>query len=335
MLCGAVIASCVLVFSADRVPEKVASVNVGRQGTESLRWQSTGDTLVGRSATGGLNAWKWSGESKKLSLTVDKMNDGHVVSSNGAYVAVRELDTKVVSVLTVSDYTVRARFESKYDPEVVSDDGEWVAFAAGVVFQVRRSKDGSNVWESRIDSPHLEFVQLIRKPRGALLINDRNLENPKAGSAKADLVSFDEAWRPKAPSRVRLFRPHAVALSGDGSTLVVSESNGDVVIWDTVKGMTISTPRKGLDIIDYAVRISRDAKWVAMGGDASRARRTGRELVHGEVSVSNVLTGKEMVNLRFPGNTVRAVDISPDNRWLAVGTESGEISLWDVGEFLK
>lgn len=324
-----------IIVCADDVPKKVAHTNAGRLGVKTVRWQPNGETVVARAFLGGLSAWNWSADDRKISLILDKMNDGHVMSPTGGFVAIRDLEKDEVTVCSVPDYMVKATFASKHDPEAISDDGKTVAFVVDSVLRLCEAKDGRIVWESRVGSAHMEYLEIITKPKAVLFINDRNLENPSAGSARGELLSLIESWRPTNPPPTLLFRLRALALSNDSSTLAITQSNGDVIIWDTVKGKVISRPRKNRDVVDYDLRFSRDMRWVAMGGDASRTKHAGMNPVLGEAWICEVSSGRQVVSLTFPGDLVRTVDLSPDNAWLAVGCESGELSLWQVKELLK
>lgn len=107
-----------------------------------------------------------------------------------------------------------------------------------------------------------------------------------------------------------------VAFVQGSQSLVSSDSDGEVKLWNTSTGRDESTLAKHTDTA-YNLAISTDGQLVASAGHDKMLR------------VSNILQRKETLTIRTAEN-LYGVAISPNNRHLLSGNVQGEIKLWDV-----
>ncbi len=168
----------------------------------------------------------------------------------------------------------------------------------------------------------------------------------EAGDAAAALPSF-RAGSPTAPVM-------AVAISPDGREVAAGGFNGWVTILDVARKRAEDLALEGRDIV-WRLSFSPDGLPLAISRPTAsvwdfgvgRARTTGNQgLVAFTASGEEVwleAAGREApVRLRGPGgvdcevlprwDAIRGVDFSPGAGLLALGTESGQVVVWNVPE---
>lgn len=111
-----------------------------------------------------------------------------------------------------------------------------------------------------------------------------------------------------------------VAWSPDGRLIVSGDSLGmdDTVVWDSRVGKVLLRLENSHSYLG-ALSWSWDGKQIAGAGD-------------GVIAIWDALTGKQLQRLTsgMMSERIQSVAWSPDDRWLAAGTYSGRIYLWDM-----
>jgi WD40 repeat protein len=120
----------------------------------------------------------------------------------------------------------------------------------------------------------------------------------------------------------------SVAFSPDGKSLITSDQDGEVRVWDAATG---KVERKFThDRAPWAV-LSPDGKWLAtVGGPVKDGKR------HWSVKLWDYRTGEEKQTIPSQEGLTSAICFSPDSKRLAVGVES-TVRIWDIekAEFEK
>jgi WD40 repeat protein len=124
--------------------------------------------------------------------------------------------------------------------------------------------------------------------------------------------------------------PFSIAFSPDSSTLAIGRIPGAVELWDVVTGERLNT-LTGLSLEVASIAWSPDGEIIA----ASAARLLSSTAVRPNPSLAiaawDVTSGELLYARENPSDRdeVFQIALSPDGKWLASGTESGEIHLWD------
>jgi WD40 repeat protein len=125
-----------------------------------------------------------------------------------------------------------------------------------------------------------------------------------------------------------------VAWSPDGSRLVSgsSLSNGQTVIWDEHSGDVLLRPvLESGNTNPYlgALSWSPNGKWIAAGGSLMNPDNGSGA---GFIALWDAHTGQQVVLLSegMASERIQSLAWSPDNHWLAAGSTSGKIFLWDM-----
>ena len=121
------------------------------------------------------------------------------------------------------------------------------------------------------------------------------------------------------------------AWSPDGLQIVSGNSLGtySIIVWEPQSGKTLQTLRNSASG-EYlgALAWSPDGREIAGGG--SQLRGGGATL--GLLEVWEAATGKsiDLTTAAIQFDRIESLAWSPDNRYLAAGTDSGRILLWDM-----
>lgn len=128
-----------------------------------------------------------------------------------------------------------------------------------------------------------------------------------------------------------------VAWSPDGNQIVSGQSLGmiDPVIWDSKTGKVLS--RLSFHITGFqpylgALTWSPDGKWIAAGGSLMDPNNGSDE---GVIVLWDSQTGEQTQRLTtgMKSERIQSLAWSPSQRWLAAGSTSSKIFLWDMQTF--
>ena len=126
-------------------------------------------------------------------------------------------------------------------------------------------------------------------------------------------------WRASDGEMIRCFTsPKAVndaAFSADGKYLVIGDSSGEVQIIRTVDWSVQKTYNAG--VIVWDIDISDDGKQIAVTRD------------DGRISIVNLASGEEDYPL-FVSGKVRIASFSPNGYYIAAGSSTGVVTLWNL-----
>lgn len=150
----------------------------------------------------------------------------------------------------------------------------------------------------------------------------------------------------------------SVRYSKDGKSMFSAGSDGKLLRWDMTNGRKSSTVLLDNDFVNRVVDLSPEEKWVAVGTDddrillydVSKKDQSPKELTghsgtvfdlvfldddQGFISSSadKVIRKNDFnssVEIARVASRVKALALSPDGRFLAGGSESGSVYLWDL-----
>jgi len=111
----------------------------------------------------------------------------------------------------------------------------------------------------------------------------------------------------------------AIAFSPDGKTLASVEAEKVIKVWDIAKGQEKAILDPGERIV-HTLAYSDDGKILVSASDSRR------------VKIWNALESKEKATFSWPerGEVLQKAALGPKARFLALGSSSGKIALWDV-----
>ena len=143
-------------------------------------------------------------------------------------------------------------------------------------------------------------------------------------SSSAEIQVIDVASLRRLPNTIQLrmdFLSPAPAFTGDGLSLVTVDTQA-VLVWDVRSGQP-AAGRPGYVAREQAVSVAPDAtgRLVAVG------------VRGGGVEIGDTVTDTLVTELVPPGGenlAVTPLGFSPDGRWLAGGSESGRVVVWDT-----
>jgi len=143
-------------------------------------------------------------------------------------------------------------------------------------------------------------------------------------SLRGEIQLVDVASRRLLPNTIQLtadFYSAAPAFAGDGRSIVTADMQ-KVLVWDV---------RSGKPAAGSAPYVARE-EVVAVAPDAT-GRIVAVGMVGGGVEIGDTATGALVTALVPPGGenlAVTPLSFSPDGRWLAGGSESGRVVVWDT-----
>jgi WD40 repeat protein len=129
--------------------------------------------------------------------------------------------------------------------------------------------------------------------------------NVETGQRTATLIQPDKA------------EPTAYAFSPDGRSLLVSDANGRLHVWDT-RTWTRSQGWQGHPQTVQAIAFSPDGRLLATGSHDTTVR------------LWDAATHSELAVLSGDAGQVYSIGFSPDGQTLAVGTADGVVKLWNL-----
>jgi len=164
--------------------------------------------------------------------------------------------------------------------------------------------------------------------REILTLDNKDRVNTVAYSADGSLLASSgrspdiKIWDARKGVLLNDLSGHRRVIEGlawgpDGKWLISVSRDGKVIVWDVASGaqkLVFSAHEKEI----WDVALSKDGTFAASGDNA------------GFVYVWDTQTGKILHTLKGAFGPALAVDISPDQKWVAVGYEQKKVVLWNL-----
>ena len=225
-------------------------------------------------------------------------------SPDGAFVAV--VEGRTVKMLDAATGRLRRALRGQEEDFVavaVSPDGQTIATgdAAGNL-RLWSAEAATARWAAFANEAIIRGIALTPDRRTIVIARGDHrisLWDLSTGALTHQRVSFAGVW-------------DGIELSQDGHTAAIRNRAGEITLWDLQASGHLRTLRPEADLF----RLSPDMLTIA--------------IVRGEeVHVVDARTGRERFALRAGGAAPRAIDVSPDNRLLAVAGER-DVRLWNL-----
>ncbi len=114
-------------------------------------------------------------------------------------------------------------------------------------------------------------------------------------------------------------RLEALAIAPDNRTLATAASNGDITFWDVASHESRGEPWKHAGKL-HALLFSPDGRWlITAGGDRGK-----------QIKLWDRNSGRPALELDSGTGAASSVALARDGRWLAAGTTSGHVFLWEL-----
>ena len=125
----------------------------------------------------------------------------------------------------------------------------------------------------------------------------------------------------------------SIAFSGDGTQLLTGSLDRTLRLWDVETGETIRVFEGHIGVV-LDIDFSKDGKYaVSSSGDETIAN-ISTDATERTVRVWDVETGETLHEFKLNSGFVRAVAISPDNKYVMAGSwdssQGGKLTLWDI-----
>lgn len=235
----------------------------------------------------------------------------HVLPSGdlivGAWGEVRRLSAAGETIWTV-------RGGQELSLRAVSPDGSLVAIVRGAQVEVRDATRGDVVRSVQEKEGDI-FAVAFRADGGALATGSAKgtvrLHDPRSGAALA---------------RRKTTKVLALAFSRAGEHLLVGHGNGEVALWQA-DDLRPVRPRFGRHTFDQGGDAG--CRWVGFSPEGARAFSLGNEHCLRAWSVPGGAAGPAIA---IPARHAQgpSAALSPDGRWLAVGSTEGALSVWSA-----
>jgi WD40 repeat protein/serine/threonine protein kinase len=131
-------------------------------------------------------------------------------------------------------------------------------------------------------------------------------------------------WDVYSQSEIKRLKGHkryvmSLAFTPDGQTLISGSTDKTVKLWDITKGRERNTfTNYGAGV--GGLRMSPDGKMLATGGSAGNQR----------ITVQEIPSGKELLQVRGHQNIITDGSFSPDGQKFITGSADGTVRVWDV-----
>jgi len=220
-----------------------------------------------------------------------------------------------------------------------SPDGRFLAAHERWIEQDKQSKTAVSLWDltnHRVATTIPDDVcsSLCFSPDGRILargvyILDKEKRLTDTEVKLWDVLQSKELTPLPNPVHKNLINKNPInslVFSPDGHLLAGADFEGNIVLWDVVKGAARTTLRQEEKRRILSVAFSPDGKTLA----AAVGDHPGRDFEPGLVDLWDVGTGQRLSTLTGHTAEVTSVAFTPDGRLLASGSQDKTVRLWDV-----
>lgn len=281
----------------------------------SVAFSPSGELLATAGGEGVVKIWNWRTGELLRALQTKSFNAiyfgdlAFLPTDGGLALAQADGQLRLVDARTGAErWSIKAHREA-LTALACSPDGRWIATSSGY------QENHIMIWEARTGAAvtslegHTAWVSgLAFSPDGA------RLASCSADQTVRLWATHD--WRQTQIFRGHLKEVHGLAFSSNGQRLISADQDGIVNLWDTAPNARRSYPVLVPGRFSFRSCIS---------PDDSRFFN----VEEGRVVSYDLATFQGATNLDSLGTNVSVVAVSPDGRWLAAGTRSGELKIWN------
>lgn len=233
------------------------------------------------------------------------------VTPDGKYLAVATADSRITLINLATQKQVYSQSSPVNDFAnlAISNDGQWLAIAAGNNIDVRRLKDGMRV---KSLAGHTNKVSGIAfSPDGKTVVSvsggDRTIRVWERESGKLLQTLADNI----GPTTTVVFTP-------DGDQFITGAIGDDRTIkfWDAKSFELLATSPKQPGYINS----------LAITPDGNKLVGAVRNYV----KIWNLPNAQELSSVKGPSLEINMITVSPNNRWIATANKEGNIMLFDA-----
>ena len=130
------------------------------------------------------------------------------------------------------------------------------------------------------------------------------------------LIHIDISAQVQLSNKLDIFRVLRMDVSQNNKYLVTLQQTNKVQIWETKTNKQIAHFNAGF--LPKTITIDWNGNLIILGGENHKLK------------IYNIETESFILNERDLGATTHCVAISPDNKYIALGTSTGYVEIWDI-----
>ncbi|KAI1174792.1 vegetative incompatibility protein HET-E-1 [Nemania sp. FL0916] len=249
------------------------------------------------------------------------------LAPNCRWCVLRQVRYHTYQIWDLATGTCSQKPDGQHDLFAVSSDSRWLALlkhtGGDCVVRMWDTTSGTYKWTTRDDSwsPHSMVISPSNRWLALASYNTIKIWDILTGACIQTLISHG----PSTCSRFeyghgleytyygRFYFDWSIAISPDDRWLASASMDEDILIWD----MEANAYKRTLTGPFDSIVMSRDSRWLASASSSG-------------ISVWNLASGALIRSFYGHSEKIRSLSISPNNNWLASGSNDKTIMIWDV-----